>query len=233
MTALYNYFSATFTDVLHEFQGAPLAAFDSVAGADGQAQIETKMDVAERVVLAHLPPDYRALLDRVEYEVVESFADEGQASVSLSFTPAASPRIRVWKNWPGAPLLPTGAYELTDGVHWQQAVSPTTQIDFLAGHELSRGDQIICSYTPGSTWSVPILAATVVQLARDLLAARLYRADDPGAHQAATSLALALKLLEGIRDGRVAVPTFDRLTLVADRTLRSVSRTATKPLGRA
>lgn len=233
MAALYNYFGATYQDVLHEFQGAPLTTFDSVVGADGQAQIEAKMDTAECVILAHLPPDYRGMLDRMEYELVETFADEGQSSVSLSFTPAAAPRIRVWKNWPGAPLPPTSGYELTESVHWQQASSPTTQIDFLAGHELSRGDQIISSYTPSATWNVPLLASALVQVARDLLAARLYRADDPGGRQAAASLPLSLKLLEGIRDGRVAVPTFDRLTFVADRTLRSVSQTITRPLGRA
>ena len=82
MSALYNYFGATFTDVLHEFQGAPLTTFDSIADADGQAQIESAMDDAERVVLSHLPPDYRQFLDRIDYEIVEMFADKLAAALS-------------------------------------------------------------------------------------------------------------------------------------------------------
>jgi len=229
MAAQFNYFGATAAEVLHEFKGAAYTDFETSPGAgDGEAEVGSALDRAEDVLLAYLPPRYRRVLTRVEGEIVEESADEGQTDVTLSLAVASEPELRVWKNWPHRGRPPESSYELA-ATEWGRSGQTVT-----LARALSAGDSVIAAYyVEKSSWEIPLLARAVVAVAAFSLADRVFGGDDPGWRDARRAFDSALELLRDLRDGGAGVPEIEDLRMNAGSGERAAGEGSSRALGRA
>ncbi len=232
MSAQFNFFGATAAEVLHEFKGAVYTDFDTSSGSgDGEAEVTAALERAEDVLLAYLPPRYRRLLTRVEGEIVEEYADEDQADVTLFVSVASPAALRLWRNWPHRGVMSPANREITSGsgIEWELTGQTVT-----FSPPLARGDSIIASYDADATaWDIPLLARQLVLVAAFSLADRVFGDGDSGWKSARAGFDSALALLRDLRDGRAGIAEFENLELIEGSGEKSAGRGSTRRLGRA
>jgi hypothetical protein len=208
--------SATQLTVATAFSSVPTAG---AVAHDGPEQVEACMAAAEAEIESLLPARYRAMLSRVEGEVIVRRAASGQTAATLCQTAlpfAAAPSgVKLYRNYRGDWADRQESDEMAAG---EFSVDGRT-VTFAAG--LSEGDRVVAEYAHGLDVAPPLLTDLLVDLAACAAAERAHL--DLGSPEAAWLTAVvkrALGRLEGLAatgDGPPrGIPEFDDIPLYND-----------------